>query len=329
MKFFVSFVRPMMIGILGFGAVLFALAPAWADGHGKKTVAVTQIVEHPALDAVRDGILEVLEKNGYRRGDNLTFVSESAQGSPATAAQIARRFAGMNADVVVGISTPSAQALAAVVKNTPVVFSAVTDPLAAKLVNNLEAPGGNITGVSDLSPIPRHLDLIMRHLPEISRLGVIYNPGEVNSVALVERIRKDGARRNWTIVESGTPNSAGVLAAARGLVGKVDAFYIPTDNTVVSAFEAVVKVSQEADIPLFAGDTDSVKRGAAAAIGFDYRDVGLQTGEMIVKILKGADPGSLPVEYVSELQIHVNPAAAMKSGLMIPQDLLDKAVIIE
>ena len=158
-----------------------------------KTVAVTAIVEHPALDAARDGIREALAEAGWKEGENLTFSYESAQGNPATAAQIARKLVGDAPDVIVPISTPSAQAVVAATKDIPVVFTAVTDPVAAKLVASLEKPGGNVTGMSDLSPIGKHLDLVKEIMPAAKTLGVIYNPGEANSLTLLELL--EGRRR--------------------------------------------------------------------------------------------------------------------------------------
>jgi putative ABC transport system substrate-binding protein len=293
-----------------------------------KTVAVTAIVEHPALDAARKGIKDELAAAGYVEGHNLDFLFESAQGSPATAAQIARKFVGEAPDVIVPISTPSAQAVVAATKEIPVVFTAVTDPLGAKLVSSLERPGGNVTGMSDLSPIGLHLDLIKQIAPDTRQLGVIYNPGEANSVTLLELIRKEAPRRGLEIVEAAAPRSADVQTAAQSLVGKVDAIYVPTDNTVVTALEAVVKVGTDQQLPVFAGDTDSVARGAVAALGFNYYDLGRQTGRIVARVLEGASPGEIPVEGVQITELYVNPGAAEAMGVTIPQEMLERAKFV-
>ena len=256
----------------------------------KVTVAVTAIVEHPALDAARDGIKAALAEAGYVDGQNLTFVYESAQGNPATAAQIARKLVGEAPAVIVPISTPSAQAVVGATREIPVVFTAVTDPVGAKLVKDPAHPGGNVTGMSDLSPIGKHLDLVKEVVPKAQRLGVIYNPGEANSVTLLELLKREAPARGLAIVEAPAPKSADVLPAAQSLVGKVDAIYVPTDNTVVTALEAVVKVGQGNRLPVYAGDTDSVPRGAIAAVGFNYFDVGRQTGAIVLRVLKGEKP---------------------------------------
>jgi putative ABC transport system substrate-binding protein len=290
-----------------------------------KTVAVTAIVEHPALDAARNGIRDELAAAGYEEGHNLDFVFESAQGNAAIAAQIARKLVGDAPDVIVPISTPSAQAVVAATREIPVVFTAVTDPVGARLVANLERPGGNVTGMSDRSPIGLHLDLIRELAPAARRLGVIYNPGEANSVSLVALIRKEAPARGLEIVEVTAPRSADVLPAAQRLVGNVDAIYVPTDNTVVTALEAVVRVGTDNRLPVFAGDTDSVPRGAVAALGFNYYDLGRQTGKIVARVLEGANPGDIPVESVHITELYLNRAAAAAMGVTIPPEMLERA----
>ncbi|MCT8972900.1 ABC transporter substrate-binding protein [Microbaculum marinisediminis] len=289
------------------------------------TVAVTAIVEHPALDAARDGIRDGLADAGYKVGDNLTFVYESAQGNPATAAQIARKFVGDAPTVIVPISTPSAQAVVAATKDIPVVFTAVTDPVGAELVTDAAMPGGNVTGVSDLSPLADHLALIKEISPDAKRIGIIFNPGEANSVALVEKLKELGGPAGYEIVEASATKTADVQQAARSLVGKADVMYIPTDNTVVSALEAAVQVAEQNGIPLYAGDTDSVPRGAIAAIGFNYYDIGLQTATIVAKVLDGAKPGSIPVMQAQGTNLVVNPGAAKKMGVTIPDAVVSRA----
>ena len=301
-----------------------AAGPALAQ-EGPATVAVTAIVEHPALDAARDGIKAELEAGGYAQGKNLAFTYESAQGNPATAAQIARKLVGERPDVIVPISTPSAQAVVGATKDIPVVFTAVTDPVGAKLVQDAGHPGGNVTGMSDLSPIGAHLDLVKEIMPDAETLGVIYNPGEANSVTLLELLKEEAPARGLTIREAPAPKSADVLAAAQSLVGNVDAIYVPTDNTVVTALEAIVKVGEQNKLPVYAGDTDSVPRGAIAAIGFNYFDVGRQTGRIVLRVLKGEKPGDIPVEGVRITELFVNPGAAERMGVAIPEAVAERA----
>lgn len=306
-------------------AVPAMLAGQPAAAQDKVTVAVTAIVEHPALDACRDGVKAALEEAGYKEGENLTFLYESAQGNPATATQIARQFIGESPDVIVPISTPSAQAVAAGTKSIPIVFSAITDPVSAQLVPQLEKPGGNITGISDFSPIADQIALMQEITPEMKTIGYVYNPGEANSVASLKVLRDLAGKAGLEVVESTASKTAEVQQAMRALVGKADVVYVTTDNTIVSAFEAAVKVSQENDMPLYAADTASVERGALAALGFNYFDVGKQTGEKVVQILKGAAPGDIDVEVAKGTNLVVNPKSAEEMGVTIPAAVIERA----
>ncbi|MCW2246159.1 putative ABC transport system substrate-binding protein [Azospirillum fermentarium] len=293
-----------------------------ADG---KTVAITAIVEHPALDAVRDGVIAALDQAGYKAGAGLTIEFQSAQGNPATAAQIARRFAGMKPDVIVPIATPSAQAVAAATRDLPVVFSVVTDPVGAQIVKSLDAPGANITGVSDMAPVADHLALIKEIVPAATRVGVVFNPGETNSVSMIKVLKDAAAKSGMTVVEAAAPKSADVQTAARSLVGKVDAVYVPLDNTVVSALEGLLAVGVQSKLPVFSADSDSVARGAVATIGFNYRQVGEQTGAMVARVLKGEKPGAIPVEMARGSDLVVNAKAAAAMGVTLPDSVTKRA----
>jgi putative ABC transport system substrate-binding protein len=307
--------------------VLAALALAGITGAAAepKAVAITAIVEHPALDAVRDGIMQGLADLGHAEGTDVTYAYESAQGNPATAAQIARQFVGDTPAVIVAISTPSAQAVVAATKEIPIVFSAVTDPLAAQLVASIDAPGGNVTGVSDMAPIGDHVALIQEITPNVARLGVLFNPGEANSVSSVDLLKTEAQAAGIAVIEAPATKSADVQQAARSLVGNVDAIYVPTDNTIVSALESAVSVALEAKLPLYAADTDSVNRGALAAVGFNYFDVGVQTAALVDQILNGENPGAIPVAFASGTDLQVNKATAAAIGIELPQSVLDRA----
>ncbi|WP_417548404.1 ABC transporter substrate-binding protein [Marinobacter segnicrescens] len=296
-----------------------------AQADETKTVAITQIVEHPALDAVHQGVKDELAERGYNEGDNLELMHESAQGNSAIASQIARKFVGDQPDVIVAIATPSAQTAAAATRNIPVVFSAVTDPVAAKLVKSLEAPGANITGVSDMLPLDRHLDMVLRVVPDAKTVGTVYNPGEANAVALVELLEERLEARGLKLEKAAATKTSEVLGAARSLSDKADAIYLTTDNTVISAAEAVVSVGERAKIPVFAADTATVERGAVAAMGFNYYDLGRQTGAMVARILEGASTADMPVETVDKLELYVNPAAAEKMGVTLSDELISEA----
>ncbi len=310
---------------MALGAVALAVAAIAPASAEEKSVAVTAIVEHPALDSVRDGVQAALKEAGYEAGKNLKWQYQSAQGNTGTAAQIARKFVGDKPDAIVAIATPSAQAVVAATKNVPVVYSAVTDPVAAKLVANWEPSHTNVTGVSDLLALDKQMDLLKQVVPGAKRVGMVYNPGEANSVVVVKELEKLLPKLGMTLVEAAAPRSVDVSSAARSLIGKVDVIYTNTDNNVVSAYESLVKVGQDAKIPLIASDTDSVKRGAIAALGINYRDLGEQTGRIVVRILKGEKPGDIKSETSTKLELFVNPGAAEKQGVKLPEALIKSA----
>ncbi len=305
---------------------MLAAAPAFAADI--KSVAMTSIVEHPALDSVRDGVVAELKAAGYEEGKNLKLSFQSAQGNVGTAAQIARKFIGDAPDVIVAIATPSAQAVVAATKTIPVVYSAITDPVAARLVKNWGASGTNVTGVSDLSPLKMHIDLIKQVVPNAKRIGVIYSPGEANSVAIVAALKKAATEAGMTVVEAAAARTVDVPTAAQSLVGKVDVFYTPTDNNVVSAFESIVKVAQQAKLPIVAADTATVERGAVAALGLNYTDIGRQTGKIVVRILKGEKPGTIASQTSTNFELVVNPGAAGLQGVTLSDALLKTAKVV-
>jgi putative tryptophan/tyrosine transport system substrate-binding protein len=305
--------------------VLACIASASAEETPLR-IGISQIVEHPALDACRKGFMDDLEQNGLESGKNVQYDYRNAQNNRAVSGQIARKFVGDEVSLIMAISTPSAQDAAAATKNIPILFSAVTDPRAGGLVKSLESPGGNVSGTSDRSPVQRQLDLIRNILPAARTLGTIYNPGEVNSVASVTEIESHAATMGMTVVKAAATSSSMVKMAAESLLGRVDAIHVPTDNTVVLALESVVKVCQDNKVPLFAADVDSVNRGAIAALALDYYKLGRQTGAMARKILEGkAKIGDMPVEFPSDLVLHVNPTQAVKMGITLPEAIVRQA----
>ena len=288
-------------------------------------IGITQIVQHPALDAVVEGFKEQMAAAGYVEGENVTYDLQNAQGEMSNASAIAQKFASDKLDLVLSIATPTSQTAVKEITDFPVLFAAVTDPVAAGLVKDPAAPDANVTGVSDLLPVGSHLELIKQLVPDVKTIGLLYNSGESNSVALVELEKAKAEEMGLEVVEATAATPAEVLTAARSLVGRVDAISVLTDNTVVSAFESVVKVCTENKIPLIAGDTDSVKRGAIAAYAFDYKQHGVQAAKMAVKILEGTPIKDIPVEYAENLMLSLNLASAEAMGVTIPDALKSEA----
>jgi putative ABC transport system substrate-binding protein len=330
-SFFMSFTpsiskrNVLRLSALALVSGLMATASFGVFAAEMKSVAVTAIVEHPALDATRDGIKEGLKEAGFVAGQNLKWQYQSAQGNPGTAAQIARKFIGDNPDVIVGIATPSAQALVAATRTVPIVFSTVTDPVGAQLIKSWGPSGTNVAGVSDRLSMDKQVDLIRRIVPHAKRVGMVFNPGEVNSTVVIKELKEILPKYGMTLVEAAAPRSVDVGSAARSLVGKVDVIYTNTDNAVVSAYESLVKVGNDSKIPLVASDTDSVKRGAIAALGINYFEMGKQTGRMVARILKGEKPGTIAPETSDKLELYVNTSAAAKQGVKLSDDLLKSA----
>ncbi|MEO7853827.1 MAG: ABC transporter substrate-binding protein [Rubrivivax sp.] len=304
--------------------MLAAVASIASAQDAKPYVAFTAIVEHPALDDVRKGAIEELAKLGFVDGKSLRISFDSAQGQMANAVQIANKLVGQRPQVIVAIATPSAQAVLSATKDIPIVFSAITDPVAAKLVTDMAKPGGNITGVTDLAPVAQQVALARQLVPSLKRLGVIYNPGESNSVALIALLRKAAKDAGVELVESAANRTADLSAAAERLVGKIDVLYLPTDNVVASGLEAVIAVTRQQRIPTV-GDAGYVERGVLAGSGFDYRELGHITGRIVADILKGRKPGDIPVATSENVDLVVNLAEAKRVGFVIPPAVLAQA----
>lgn len=302
-------------------AAVLALAATTAMAQ-QKVVSITQIVEHPALDNARKGFMDGLKEAGV----DAKFNVHIAQGNAATNVQIAGQMLDEKPNLVLAIATPGAQVCAQKIKDIPVVFTAVSDPVGAGLVKTMDAPGGNLTGMTDMPPVDKQLELIKTIVPKATRIGIVYNAGEANSVSQVNAVKAAAAKLGFTVVEATVANSGGVFQAAKSLVGKADAVYIGLDNTVVSAFESVVKVCEENKLPLFSSDNESVAKGAIAALAVDYYAMGKQTAAMAKKIMDGAKPATMPVESLKNLDVHLNLKAAKAQGVTVPEEVVKKAV---
>lgn len=300
-----------------------------AQAHAQqRTVAIANMVEIPQLLEVRDGLLEGLKAAGYRDGANLKVAYQSAQGNPTTAMQVVRKFIGERPDVLVTLTTPVTQAAVTAGRGVPIVFAVVTDPVGAKVVTRMQQPGGNITGVSDLAPIAEQIRLMKTLVPQLKRLGVLYNAGLDGSRYQLDVLKGIAGQQNLNVVEASVVTSNDAIAGMRSLVGKVDAVWVPNDVVIYAAFEAVARVAQEQKIPLFAAETRTVERGAVAAIGFDYTAVGHEAAKLVAQVLGGKKPGEMDIVVPSAFRTVVNRKAAGATGLAIPQDVLARATVI-
>ncbi|MEW9668707.1 ABC transporter substrate-binding protein [Ammoniphilus sp. 3BR4] len=294
-------------------------------------IGITQIVEHPSLDETREGFLAALKDAGYEEGKNLKVDVQIAQGDMNNNITIAQKFVSDQTDLILAISTPSAQAVAKATQDIPVVFAAITDPLGAKLVSQVDKPGANVTGMSDTHPegVKNTIKAIKEFFPEAKKVGIIYNNGEQNAVYNVEQAKKAIAELGLEAVEATATKSSEVQQAAESLVGRVDALAYFKDNTVASALESVIQVANQNKLPFFAGDGDSVERGVFAGSGVEEFENGYQAGQKAVEILKGKNPGDIPVGFPEKTQLYINLKAAKDAGIQVTDEMKKDAVIIE
>jgi len=288
-------------------------------------IGITQIVEHPSLNAATEGFKKAIEESGLK----VEFEPQIAQGDNSLNTTIANNLVSANVDLIFANSTPSAQAAATATSDIPIVFTSVTDAVGAQLIESMEKPGKNVTGTIDLHPDT--ISKTVAFLKELGakKVGMVYNAGEQNSVAQVKEVKKVMAEQGLTVAEASAATSAEVKQAAESLIGKADAFYIITDNTVVSALESVIDVANSNKLPLVVGELDSVARGGLAAYGFEYYDIGYEAGQMAVKILKGeAKPADIPAQYPQKLKLLINKKVADDLGIEIKDswgaELLEK-----
>lgn len=311
---------------------LFIFSAVSTLGEEPVKVGITQIVEHPALNAVRDAVIDKVTSAGYERGEDVKFLLKNAQGDMNNAISIAQTFKAEGVDYVVSIATPTSVAAAQVLKETPLIVSAVTNFVEAGLVEsfeNYENPeeNGNITGISDQVPVKAQFELIKKLVPSVEKVGNIFNSGEANSSFLTELARKATKEMGIKLVEATASSSAAVNSAAQSLKGRVDAIWISTDNTVVSALPVVSKVAKEEGIPLVVADPTSVKEGSLAGYGFDYYDHGLRAGDILLEAMGGKAPNEIPIQVMQaeDLSLALNLDYARDIDYQFPEDVLKMA----
>lgn len=292
-----------------------------AAGTESYHIGINQLVQHPALDAATAGFKSAFEEAGVE----VEWEEQNANGEQATALTIAQQFASSDLDLALAVATPAAQATVQNLTDVPVLFTAVTDPVEAELVDSVEAPGANVTGTSDAAPLEQQLDLLAQIVPDAKKIGIVYASGEVNSQVQVDAVT-DAAKEKGIEVVTQTVTNVNEIPQAAEAIGDVDAFYVPTDNMVVSGLASLIQVAEEKQIPVIGAEKGTVEGGAVATIGIDYEKLGRQTGEMALRILQDdADPATMPVETASEFTYVVNEDAAGAQGVTIPQAILDEA----
>ena len=293
-----------------------------AGGGGESyRIGINQLVQHPALDSATAGFKEAFSEAGVE----VEFDEQNANGEQGTALTIAQQFASDDLDLALAVATPAAQAMAQNITDVPLLFTAVTDPVSAELVDSMEEPGANVTGTSDAAPIDKQLELLKEIVPDAERIGIVYASGEVNSQVQVDQAREAAGPLGLEI-ETQTVTTVNEIQQAVEALGDVDAIYVPTDNMVVSGIASLVQVAEGKQIPVIAAESGTVEGGAGATLGIDYTELGRQTGEMALRILRdGEDPATMPVETATEFTYVVNEDAAERQGVTIPEDILAEA----
>ncbi len=296
-------------------------------GLSMKRIGITAIVEHPALEAVRQGIMDQLANNGMIKGEDFEELYQTAQGDMNTAISIAQQFSSSNLSLVVGISTPSAQSLANAVRGLPVVFSAVTDPVGASLIANLGKNQGNVVGISDMTPVRSQIRLMKLILPQSKRVGIVYNSGEANSVSITRAARAACEELGLLLIEIIGSTTSEMITALNAVVNDLDFIYIGTDNTAASSIAAIGRIAKTAKVPIMAGDIDIARGGGIVGFGFDYYKIGLETGEIVYQILQGVSPSDLESRLISadSLILYINLDLAQELGIEIPENVMARA----
>ena len=317
------------IAVLGLGMMAGCGGDQKASGEKSYKIGIVQLVEHNALDAANRGFVDGLKARGYEEGKNLTIDRQNAQADQSNLQNIAQRFVSDKVDLICAIATPAAQSVANATKDIPVVGTAITDYVSAKVVKSNDAPGGNVTGTSDMSPIADQIDLLMKLYPNAKTIGTIYTSSEINSEIQVKAMTEYAASKGLTVRTATISTVNDIQQAAQSMVGEVDVFYEPTDNVIASAMPTLTSITDAAGKGVICAFEGGVTAGALATKGVDYYKLGVQTGDMAADILEGkAKPSDMKIETARDLMVVINKKNAEKIGLTIPADVLNGATIV-
>ena len=313
------------------GALSGCSSPKEKDENVKE-IGIMQIVEHPALDASREGFIQALKDKNYVDGENIKINYQNAQGDTATIETIGDEFVSNNDDLIFAVATPAAQAAYNATqkwnKNIPIVTTAVTDPVSAGIVNSLEKPGTNVTGTSDDAPIDAQFNLIKKLIPTAKRIGILYNTSEVNSEIQVQKAKEVAKSFGFEVVAQGISAENEIPQSLQSILNKIDVFLVIKDNTIASAMSTVTKECFDKKIPVMGSESAHVKGGAIATDGIDYYKLGYETGLKAVEILEGKDPAEIPVEMQKDSSIMINEDSAKRLNINIPEDISKKAEFV-
>lgn len=292
------------------------------------TIGIIQLVEHPSLNTIYQGIIASLAEQGFVDGQTVHIDYQNAQNDPTNQQTICQKFVSDNDDLIIAIATPAAQSAAGRTKDIPIVFSAITDPVGAGLVADLDHPGGNVTGTSDAVSAAAIMDLAREIQPDLKTIGALYNTGEPNSVSVIEDLKEYAEANGLEVVEATMTNSSEVQQAVTSLMGKVDAVFSPIDNTVATAMPLVAKTVIASGVPMYVGADSMVQDGGLATCGIDYKMLGDETGKMAARILNGEKPADIPVMTMKDFTVYLNSDTMEALQIEIPQSVLDRATIL-
>jgi len=319
----------VLIAVLAFS--MFAACGGDTDGDkdGEKTVKIglIQLMEHPSLNTIRESIIEGLAEDGYVDGENIAIDYQNGQNDMSVMKTIVQKFVANECDIIIAIATPAAQAALSETSEIPIIFSAVTDPVDAGLVDSLDAPGANVTGTSDEVSAEMIMNLAKQITPEFKTIGALYSSGEDNSASVIAGLKEYAAANNLEVIESAVTNTSEVKQAAQYLADKVDVVYSPIDNTVASAMAAATEVFNGAGVPFYVSADSMVQDGGLATYGIDYTVLGKETGHMAAQVIEGQNPASIPVKKMSDMSVYVNTDTAKALNIEIPSDILESATV--
>ena len=285
-------------------------------------IGIIQLVEHPALDQAYQGFVDGLKEAGYEEGKNIEFDYQNAQGEQANCITIAQKFLNDKSDLILAIATPAAQAAANLIKDIPILVTAVRDPETAKLVEKNDAPNGNVSGTSNLTPVDEQMELLKKLVPNVKTAALMYNSSEQNSKFQIDMAKRKLDEMGISYIEATITNPNDIQQVVQSIIGKAEAIYIPTDNMLAAGMPNVIAITEPAKIPVICGEVDMLKSGGLATYGISHYELGKLTSKQAVRILKDeAVPANMPIEYLQTPTLSINTNAAEKLGIIIPEDI--------
>lgn len=295
------------------------------NNQAKKKIGIIQIVEHPSLNEIRESVITQLKDKGFKDGENITIDYQNAQNDQSNLKAIAQKFVNGKYDLIIAIATPSAQAVVSQTKDIPILFASVIDPIGAGIISNFEKPGGNVSGTSNAVAADIVMEMANLITPNIKTIGTIYNPSESNAAFVIKSLKEYTTKNNITLIEAPVTGSSEVQQAANSLVGKVDAIFIPNDNTVATAMLSVSQIAIKAKLPVYVTADSLVRDGGLATNGINYTTLGKETADMAVEVLNGKKIGDIPARTMSKMSIYLNKDTAKAIGVDFPEDIVKQA----